>query len=71
LGTGNPDDNAEPNDFDAALEDKRPANSLTSGINWLVDQSWGPPEVCQVAESDVLWVRTRAVKLGNFACVRI
>jgi hypothetical protein len=71
LGTGNPDDNAEPNDFDATLEHKRPANPIGSGINRLVNQSWSPPKVGQVAERDVLGIWTGAVKLGDFACVRI
>ena len=60
-----PDEYTETESFGEALGNKRPTNSRGTRINRLIDQGWGPPEIGQIAEGDVPWIRTCRVQFWN------
>ena len=63
LGGGYPDDNAQTCELEQALEHEAPADLACARIDGLVYERWGPPEVAQVIEVDVLGIWAALVEL--------
>lgn len=61
-----PDNNTKAGEFEEALEDEAPADLVGARVDGLVNERRGPPEIAQVLEVDVLWVRAALVQLGQW-----
>lgn len=67
MSRSNPKGDTESDHFGGVSEDESPTDMGRSWIQRLVYQCWCEPEVGQIAERDVLWIRTGCVELWD-AC---
>ena len=68
LSGGEPDENAEAGSFGETLCNEWPADGSRAGIDGLVNQGGRPPEVGEITEGKIPWVRASEVELWGGGC---
>ena len=67
LSAGDEDYDGEKEAFEGAAEDEGPSDVGGAGVDGLVDEGGGPPEVAEVCEGDVVGVEAGFVEAGECA----